>query len=265
MAQSALTVTPENPTPPTNLGNTGAMPPNPTNYTKLSYADTKNWGPGTANPPVFTPTNPPPFYDDGAFGLGTTFATNVAALAGGSGATAGGTDGTWPWPLPNANAVPASTSVAHEGAGTEVVATQTYNPTVTVAGSAATYMPTGQTPTWSAGDNGGPLRTVSCEGNYTTTPNQSHASSLTGPLQTVTALTPPSVAHTTGTVALTVTGTGFTRQSVVYVAGVAQNTVFVSATSLTVAAAPPGNVAASVPVTVIQGGCTTPGFTWTVT
>ena len=38
MAQSALTVTPPNPTPPTNLSTTGATPPNPTNYTKLTYA-----------------------------------------------------------------------------------------------------------------------------------------------------------------------------------------------------------------------------------
>ena len=34
MAQSALTVTPPNPTPPTNMSCTGATPPNPPNYTK---------------------------------------------------------------------------------------------------------------------------------------------------------------------------------------------------------------------------------------
>jgi hypothetical protein len=37
MAQSALTVTTPNPTPPTNMSFTGATPPNVPNYTKLTY------------------------------------------------------------------------------------------------------------------------------------------------------------------------------------------------------------------------------------
>ena len=42
MAQSAATVTPPNPTPPTNMSFTGATPPNVPNYTKNTYNDPKN-------------------------------------------------------------------------------------------------------------------------------------------------------------------------------------------------------------------------------
>ena len=54
MAWSELTVTPPNPTPPTNMSFTGATPPNPPNYTKTTYADRTNWGGTTA-------VSPPPF------------------------------------------------------------------------------------------------------------------------------------------------------------------------------------------------------------
>src|SRR4249920_3181139 len=118
MAQSALTVTPPNPTPPTNMSCTGATPPNPPNYTKNTMADPKNWS--SVNPKDF----PPPYFDDGTAGALTTFATNTAALASGSAATAGGTEGTYPGAgsgttVNNVGAVPASTSIAHEGSGSE--------------------------------------------------------------------------------------------------------------------------------------------------
>src|SRR5262249_27574482 len=157
----------------------------------------------------------------------------------GSGATAGGTPGTYPGTGTSGmfqGAVPASTSVAHEGAGTEVVATATYSSSVLVPGSAATYMPTGQTPAWAEGAPGGPVITVGDEGSYTTAPNQTHASSLSPPYAnnpTLTSLGTPSSVSGAGTVSQTVTGTGFTRQSVIYVNGVAQTTTFTSATSLT--------------------------------
>src|SRR6185436_14076793 len=88
MAQSALTVTPPSPTPPTNMSFTGATPPNPPNFTKLTYAD---WLDNTR-----FDTNPPPYFDDGAAGGLFAFATNTAALASGSGGTAGGTEGSYP-------------------------------------------------------------------------------------------------------------------------------------------------------------------------
>src|SRR5262245_59910777 len=114
MAQSATTVTPPSPTPPTNMSCTGATSPNPPNYTKNTYNDPKNWGVGT-------PTPPPPYFDDGSPGAAVAFASNTAALASGSGATGGGTEGTYPGAANGA--VPASTSVAHEAAGSEVVVT----------------------------------------------------------------------------------------------------------------------------------------------
>src|SRR5215510_5423060 len=119
MTQSALTVTPPNPTPPTNYGtgyaNTGptTKPPN------TAFADSVY---GTITPggdpwhPGVSPNTAPPYLDDG------TAATGVAFAA------------------------PASGTVA-EGAGTEVVATGPlgngtaplygYNPAVLVPGLAA--------------------------------------------------------------------------------------------------------------------------------
>ena len=50
MAQNALTVTPENPTPPTNISSIGITPPNPATYDPLVYSA-----------PV---ANPQPGFDD---------------------------------------------------------------------------------------------------------------------------------------------------------------------------------------------------------
>ena len=130
MAASNLTVTPPNPTPPTNMSCTGATPPNPPNYTKNTYEDYR--------PDTDFDTYPPPYFDDGAAGSLILFAANTSALASGSGATAGGTEGSYPGAA--AGAVPASTSVAHEGAGTELSVTQTY--------SSASTTPMGR-PSWS--------------------------------------------------------------------------------------------------------------------
>src|SRR6187399_1376145 len=182
MAQSALTVTPPSPTPPTNMAFTGATPPNPPNYTKNTMADPKNWS--YVNPKDF----PPPYFDDGTAGSLTAFATNTSALASGSGATAGGTEGTYPGAA--SGTVPASTSVAHEAAGTEVV--------VTSPGSVAAA----------------PTQQVSVLGSYTTTPNASHASYLTGTAgvntPTTSAASGASNVSGAGTTLLTVTGTNFT-------------------------------------------------------
>jgi hypothetical protein len=268
MAQSALTVTTPNPTPPTNFGFTGATPPNAPNYTKLTYTNyvgvglaTAQGGPGAPPAPLglwSAVTNPPPYYDDGAAGSPVVFAANVAALASGTGATSGGTEntypgtGTFPFTAPNTvGAVPASTSVAHEGAGTETLFTQTY--------SGAILAPI-------------PLTTVGCGPTQTAAtilagPNASHASSLsptTAPA--LTSITPTTAVSGTGTTALTaVTGTGFNKQSVVYANGVAIPTVFVSATSLT-ATMPKKATSGTWPVTVVTGGAITTApqtFTWT--
>jgi len=237
MAQSALTCTPPNPTPPTNMGFTGATPPNPPNYTKNTYNDPKNWS--SVNPKDF----PPPYYDDGTAGGLTQITSAQPALASGSGATAGGTEGSYPGAANGV--VPASTSVEGEGRGTEVVVTATVpNPS-----------PNGQ------------LQTVSCLGSYTATPNASHASYLTGATTpTITgAPAPNNVASGAGTVAITLTGTGYTRASVVYIDGVAQTTNYVSATSLTVTNAPKRATAGTRSVTVVNGVGGTPSAasTWT--
>ena len=222
MAQSALTVTPPSPTPPTNMSFTGATPPNPPNFTKLTYAD-------YADNSIFN-TNPPPYFDDGTAGSLIVFAANTAALASGTGATAGGTEGSYPGAANGV--VPASTSVAHEGAGTEVVVTATStNP----------------------GPNG-QLQMTSVLGAYTATPTTSlanGASNVSG----------------AGTTLLTVTGTNFNRSSVVYVNGVAQTTNYVSATSLTVTNAPKRATAGTLPVTVVNGAGGTPSnaTNWTFT
>jgi len=243
MAQSALTVTPPNPTPPTNMTFAGATPPNPPNYTETTYNDLTNWGGNT-------PVSPPPFYDDGAAGALTAFAVNKAALASGSGATAGGTKGTYPGAAgvtpPNIHfngAVPASTSVAHEAAGTEVV--------VTSPGSNVNY-PTAQ---------------VSVLGSYTATPNRDHASSLSPATNAaLSGITPGNSVSGVGTTTLSVTGTNFTKQSVIHVNGVPQTTTFNSATSLTAPTVTKKTSAGPWPVTVITGGVvTTTAQTWTFT
>lgn len=246
MAQSALTVTPPNPSPPTNMSSTGATGPNPPNYTKNTYNDPKNWS--AINPKDF----PPPFFDDGAAGSLVAIAANTAALASGSAATAGGTEGTYPGadtaPIDQVNQggpVPASTSVANEAAGTEVVVTATVpNPS-----------PDGQ------------LRTISVLGSYTNNPNAQHASSLsptTNP--TFTSFTAGSSVSGVGTTTLSCVTVGATKQSVVYVNGVAQTTVFVSPTSLTCAAVTKKTTPGNWDIKIVTGGVVeTAPRTWTFT
>jgi hypothetical protein len=240
MAQNALTVTPPNPTPPTNFACTGASPPNVPNYTKNTYNDPKNWS--AVNPKDF----PPPYFDDGNAGPLTAFIAPTAALASGSAATAGGTEGTYPGAA--AGAVPASTSVAHEGAGTEV--------SVTAPGSRA------ECPTVALGV--GPTQTAA---TLAAGPNAGHASSLSpATAPALASITPGSTVSGVGATTLTATGTNFTRQSVVWVNGVPQTTVFVSATSLTCAAVTKKTTAGAWPVVVITGGViTTAAQTWTFT
>jgi hypothetical protein len=247
MAQSALTVTPPSPTPPTNMSFTGATGPNPPNYTKLSYAApfgarNSDGTPTIVSPPgVSVNVNPPPYYDDGTAGALTAFAANTAALAGGTGATSGGTEGTYPGsgsgtppPLSFLGAVPASTSVAHEGAGTEAI---------TTAPGSRTECPTVYVGT-------GPAQTAA---TILAGPNASHASSLS-PSAGTTLTSVANAVSGAGTTPCVATGTGFTRQSVLYVNGVAQTTTYTSPTSITAPTAPKKATAGTVPVYVITGG-----------
>jgi len=244
MAQSALTVTPPNPTPPTNMSCTGATPPNPPNYTKLTYADYL--------PDTDFDTNPPPYFDDGSAGSLILFAANTSALASGSGATAGGTEGSYPGAA--AGAVPASTSVAHEAAGTETSSTW---------GSAAwptnpnTLNPSGVPVMVGVG----PALTAA---SIAAGPNASHASTLspaTNPTLT-------SVANATsggGTTTCTATGTNFTRQSVLNVNGINYTTTYTSATTIS-CTAPRKATPGTLPVYVITGGVVqTAPVNWTFT
>ena len=213
MAQNALTVTPPNPTPPTNFVNTGATPPNPATYDPTCF--------GTD--PHYPPQNQyPPQYDDGTAGSLVAFAAKHAALLVGG------------------------TSVDHEGLGTEVVVNLAYPPAYVGA------------PVHN------PCISFSCLGNYTNTPNASHASTLSG--TAVPTLTGVSAggASGVGTAALTATGTNFNRASVINANGIPQNTTYVSPTSLTTNAVKKVS-AGTVPVTVTSNGVTTAAQNWTFT
>jgi hypothetical protein len=242
MAQSALTVTTPSPTPPTNMSFTGATGPNPPNYTKLSYAGME------ADPP----TNVPPYFDDGTAGPLQTFAANTAALASGTGATSGGTEGSYPG---TANgAVPASTSVAHEASGTEV--------TVLAPGNISHTYPVG-TLDMSRTASVGPTLTAAA---IAAGPNASHASTLSGAaVPTLSAATGADNVSGVGTTVLTVTGTNYNRASVVNISGIPQTTNYVSTTSLTVAKAMKRTTAGTLPVTVVSNGQTTAPVNWTLT
>lgn len=257
MAQSALTVTPPNPTPPTNFGagyaNTGptTKPPNVA-YAATVYNDP--WHPGVTNVTHPAANNPsgvavstvPPWLDDGVtqdathFSINEKFPTAVTGLA---------------FAAPNSGA-------ASEGAGSEVAVTQTYSAAILIPGSAATYQPTGQTPAWADGAPGGPLRTVSDLGNYTTNPNRDHASSLS-PAGATTLTSIAAAVSGGGTTTCTATGTNFTPQSVLNVNGISYPTTFTSSTTIS-CTAPKKATAGTLPVYVITGGAVvTATVNWT--
>ena len=162
MAQSAITVTNPNPTPPTNFTTVflGQTPPNAPAQTVI---------------------------DDGVAGTLTTFGANRASVD-------------------NTN----FPSVAHEAAGTEVV--------VVAPGSRV------EAPTVS----------MSVLGNYTISPNQQHASSLSPATNPALAsITPTTAVSGAGTQLITCTGTAFTQGCRIWVNNQERPTTFVSATSLT--------------------------------
>jgi hypothetical protein len=263
MAQSALTVTAPSPTPPTNFSSTGASPPNVPNYAKTEYViDRTNrppqdaWGAGAVVLGVAQGSfDPAPFFDDGTAGALQTFAANTAALASGTGATSGGTENTYPgtdtapFDTPNCGgAVPASSSVAAEGSGTEVTVLAPGNRSYTYEGGGTLDM----------------SRSASCGPTLTPgtmpQPNQLHASSLSPATNPALASISPTTATSgaSGTDTITFTGTNFTRQSVVWVqhgtlTPVRVATTYVSATSLT-APVPKRTSAGTSTVYVVTGG-----------
>ena len=246
MAQSALTVTTPNPTPPTNMAFTGATSPNPPNYTKNTYNDPKNWS--SVNPKDF----PPPYFDDGAAGPLHTYATNTAALASGSAATAGGTENSYG---AIGVATPASTSVAHEGAGTEtrVLAPGNINYTYVVG-----------TLDMSQSVSDGPVAT---QATRDAGPNATHASTMSPTTNPALAsISPTTLASaSSGTQVITCTGTNFVPGCRIWHDNVEQTTTFVSATSLTATVKKRPNPGA-VLVDVKLGGVAVPSsrtFTWT--
>ena len=196
MAQSALTVTVANPTPPTNFA---------------TYV---------GNTPPLDPAQPA--VDDGTAGTLTVFAAKAAASN-------------------TAGAPGAGISNDPEGKGSETV--------VTAPGSLTVA----------------PTIAFSCMGNYTATPNASHASTLSGTaVPTLSAASGASNVSGAGTTLLTVTGTNYTRASQINISGVPQNTSYVSPTSLTTVALK-RYTAGTLPVTVTSNGITTAPVNWTLT
>jgi hypothetical protein len=101
---------------------------------------------------------------------------------------------------------------------------------------------------------------------YSSNPNATHASSLSATVaSTLTGVTGASNVSGVGTTSLTATGTLFNRSSVLYVNGIAQNTQYVSPTSLTVATALKKTSAGTVPCYVVTNGGVTSTVNWTLT
>jgi hypothetical protein len=230
---------------------TGATGPNPPNYTKATYAD---WQDNTK-----FDTAPPPYFDDGAAGPVGTFAANVAALASGTGATSGGTENSYPGTV--GGAVPASTSIPHEAAGTETSVTNPGNITHTyVVGTMDTSKMYGAGPAL-------PARTVANAGLHAN-PNTTHSSSdsvAPAVAPTITGLLPVAPVSTGGTEVLTVNGTGFRNGAVVLIDGVAYNTQYNSPTQLKVLTAPKRTTAGNRAITVRVGATTTAATNWVFT
>jgi hypothetical protein len=284
---------------------TGTTGPNPPNYRRNTYDNPFNLDANKApQSPYGVNPNPPPYFDDAAGGVALSgpgtgavlpaFKTNTAALTAGTTANDTGTGttistaatgaggsgvnsvaGTYPGTgtlltdVSDVGAVPASTSVTAEGAGTEVVVQKIYGATAndynpntflpysgTGGGIAGAVTGTWQMVTASTG----PALAAPSVGAGPVNPNGTHASSLsptTNPTISATpatTLSPATIASGTNTFALTVTGVGFTPQSVVYIDGIRQTTVYVSSTSLTVAAALKKATAGTLAVYVVTGG-----------
>ena len=110
-----------------------------------------------------------------------------------------------------------------------------------------------------------PTQMISVQGNYTSTPNASHPSSLPQVQYLTPALPASTAAGGAGAIALTVFGHGFNSSSVVKVNAVAQTTVLVNSNTLTVAAAPRKATAGAVPVIVTTDTVDSSAMQWVFT
>jgi hypothetical protein len=231
MAQSALTVTAANPTPPTNLLFVGNTPP-------LDPAQA--------------------FADDGI-----PKALPNATTAGSNNSTINEDISNTGWPVSvifaastaaanTVGAPGANISNTHEAKGTEVV----------VTASSATPGPLGQNKSMSVG----PSIAAAVAAGTLINPNATHASTLSGTaVPTLTTASGASNVSGVGTTLLTLTGTNFNRASEVYLNGVRQTVNYVSATSLTVTNALKRTTAGTLPVYVISNGVQTAPVNWTLT
>jgi hypothetical protein len=238
MAQSALTVTQANPTPPTNLSFVGNTPPLDPAQAVVDDGISKALPNATT-----TGTDASTINEDKAivaWPVAITFATSTAA------ANTGGAPG-------------AGISNTHEARGTETSVT---------AASANPIQGIGTTvPAQNKMVGVGPAMSLTPPAIFN--PNAEHASSLspkTNLTPTTTGASGASNVSGVGTTLLTVTGTNYNRTSVVYLNGVAQQTNYVSATSLTVTNALKRTTAGTLPVYVINGssGIQTATVNWTL-
>ena len=221
MSQNAFTVTPPNPTPPTNLSYVGNTPP-------LDPAQA--------------------FFDDGI----PTAVPNSRDLSAANGATINSPAGVLTTlaakvaATNTAGAPGAGVSVDHEGKGAEVPLSVS-----STLQSGATF-----TTTW----------VLLNPPAFSSNPNATHASSLSAAVaSTLTGVTGASNVSGVGTTSLTATGTLFNRSSVLYVNGIAQNTKYVSPTSLTVKTASKKLTAGTLPCYVVTNGGQTSSVNWTLT
>jgi hypothetical protein len=239
LAASVYTVTSANPTPPTNIPFVAYGSPPMAGMVPAQNLRDPAWVPGTAFTALMKPTYSadcalvptggqlpnPPVGGQSTIPAAAVATTAIATPVGGSGGTGvvGGS------PLQTTGVILVTAAVA-EASGTVVV--------VTAPGSVAAA----------------PTQSISVMGNYTTSPNSSAPSSASQ----IYTLSPQNLTAAAGNNALTVTGRGFNSGSVVSVAAVAQTTVFVSSTVLTVAAAPkkatPGNQAVIVTTDGVASG-----------
>jgi len=238
MAQNPLTVTAANPTPPTNLIFVGNTP-------SLDWLQ--------------------PYADDGI-----PRPLPDATLAGDVKSTINEAAGaTWPVSITFATST-AATNTAPASSGSAINGGQGISNTHEARGS--------ETSSTAASSNPSALGQLKMVGVgpalsaaiIAAGPNASHASSMTPttPLQpTTTGATGANNVANSSTTTLTVTGTNYNRTSVVYLNGVAQNTNYVSATSLTVGSAPKRSSAGTSPVYVVNGsgGVATATVNWTQT
>jgi hypothetical protein len=237
---SAYTVTAPNPTPPTNIPYVAySTPPLYTMAPAVNPRD-PTWVPGAAYTTAMKPT-----YTDDA----------VLILAGGL--------------VPVEGKTPTAGQVAPQSPGslipsTAVSTVATATPVAGGSGPAAEGTPivvvTQPLAGASQAASAFPQQIISVQGSFTATPNASHASSAPH----MTSLEPQNSAAGASptTIPLAVNGNGFNVGSVVNVGGVAQTTVFVSPSRLTVAAAPRRSTAGSSTVNVTTDAVVGPSIPW---